>query len=157
DDFRWLTPDQTISPLAPIVASGIVLFVGGTVLWIVRRGSARPLIYGLALAILPALMITVGVYFRAKLAGRYEWPAWIGIDLLLTCGLVALASWLPRPKIWLRLALVGAIGVLVFVVVPWTTGQTGHPPDSDFSGRVRLHPRSLAWRRSYHSARWHVV
>lgn len=134
DDFRWLTPDQTISPLALIVAAGIVLFMGGIVLWIVRRGAARPLIYGLAMALLPALMFTIVVYFRPKLAGRYAWPAWIGIDLLLTCGLDALASWLARPKPTRRIVLVGLVGVLVFVAVPWATGQTGHPPDSDFRG-----------------------
>jgi hypothetical protein len=134
DDFRWLTLDQTISPLTPIIAAGIVLFVVGIVFLIVRRGGARPLIYGLAIALLPALMIAVVVYFRPKLAGRYAWPSWIGIDLLLTCGLVALASWLPRRDSRRGLAIVGIVGAFVFVAAPWATGQTGHPPDSDYRG-----------------------
>jgi hypothetical protein len=142
DDFKWLTPEHAISPLAPFVAIGVILLIGGTILWIVRRHNWRPVIDGLAMALLPTLMIAVVVYFRPKLAGRYAWPAWLGIDLLLTCGLLALRSPAPMParrrsrpaKPQERSITVALVGALILVAVPWLTGQTGHPPNSNFRG-----------------------
>lgn len=132
DDFMWLTPDQfhNVSSLAPLVAVGLALLIAGIVLWIGQKRAVRPIIYGLAIALLPSLMVAIVVYIRPKLAGRYAWPAWIGIDLLLTCGLLA-ASRIIAPRSSARVAVIGA---LVFVTIPWATGQTGHPPDSDFRG-----------------------
>src|SRR5262249_40232100 len=98
DDFKWLAPEHAISTLAPLVGVGIVVLVGGTALWIVRQRDWRPVIYGLAMALLPTLMIAVVVLFRPKLAGRYAWPAWLGIDLLLSCGLLAISPYPLTPS-----------------------------------------------------------
>src|SRR5258708_27425775 len=74
-----------------------MLVIGGTIIWIVKRRDWRPVVYGLAMALLPTLMIVIVVLFRPRLGGRYAWPAWLGIDLLLTCGLLALRSPAPVP------------------------------------------------------------
>ena len=132
DDFSWLTPDQfrNVSPLAPLVGIGLILLIAGIAMWIIQRRDLRPLIYGLAIALLPSLMVAIVVYIRPKLAGRYAWPAWIGLDLLLTCGLFATSRLIMRrPSVGFA-----AIGALVFVAIPWASGQTGHPPESDFRG-----------------------
>jgi hypothetical protein len=165
DDFKWLTPDQAISPLAPLVAGGLIVLVGGVAIWLVIRRRWLPVIYGLCMALLPGAMIAIVVYFKPKLAGRYAWPSWIGLDLLLALGSVALGRWMshinlalnPSPQAerdsdpvpdspclpvergvggevnW-RAARITFIVALALVAVPWLTGQTGHPPDSDFRG-----------------------
>jgi uncharacterized membrane protein len=47
DDFKWLTPDQAISPLAPLIAGGLIVLVGGVALWLVVQRRWLPAIYGL--------------------------------------------------------------------------------------------------------------
>lgn len=154
DDFKWLTPDHTLSPLAPLVAGGLLVLMAGLVVWVVRqRRAAQPVIYGLCMAVLPVAMVAVVVLFKPKLAGRYAWPTWIGLDLLLALGLVALTS-PPNPlsaskegekngsearpanstlSSW-RGAVKSLVLALILLAVPWLTGQTGHPPESDFGG-----------------------
>jgi hypothetical protein len=153
DDFKWLAPDHTLSPLAPLVAGGLLVLVAGLVVWLMRQHrTMQPLIYGLCMLLVPAAMVAIIVLFKPKLAGRYAWPAWIGLDLLLALGLVALAS--PpasgegqknRSAMELIFASLsswsGAGGevkslvlTLILLAVPWLTGQTGHPPESDFGG-----------------------
>ncbi len=136
DDFKWVIPDKGISPLAPFVFIGLLILIAGIIAWWrrTRVGHTRPiqdrlkgevsLIYGLCILILPTLMIAVVVYFKPKLAGRYAWPAWIGLDLLLALGLIALLRRCSRT----------IIAALVLLAIPWVTGQIGHPPDSDFRG-----------------------
>src|SRR5439155_17832343 len=58
------------------------------------------------------------------LAGRYVWPMWIGLDLLIALGLAAL---LRRSSL-----IMGA--ALLLIALPLLSGQTGHPPNSDFRG-----------------------
>ncbi len=129
DDFRWVTPDNTLTPQAPLVFGGLLLLIAWMVLWRLVRRSWRAILYGLALAIPPIVMVAVIVYFRPKLAGRYAWPAWIGLDLLLACGLVALSDLARRYRAGVALVVAG-----LFVAIPWLSGQTGHPPNSDFRG-----------------------
>jgi hypothetical protein len=135
DDFKWVIPDKGISPLAPLVFIGLLIVIVGVIAWWRRghfpsllvergRGGEVSLIYGLSILILPILMIVVVVYFKPKLAGRYAWPAWIGLDILLALGLIAL----------LRRRVLAITAVVVLLAIPWLTGQIGSPPDSDFRG-----------------------
>src|SRR5262249_3028096 len=132
DDFTWLTADQfrNLSSLAPLVGGGLLPLLIGIALGVGTKSGSRPGVFWFGLAVLRILMVAIVVYVRPKLAGRYAWPAWIGIDLLLTCGLLA-ASRLIMRRAPMTLAVIGA---LVFVVIPWATARTGHPPDSDFRG-----------------------
>ena len=57
DDFKWLTPDQAISPLAPLIAGGLIVLIGGVVLWLVIQRHWLPVIYGLCMALLPGQAI----------------------------------------------------------------------------------------------------
>jgi mannosyltransferase len=149
DDFRWLMPDKAVSPLVPFVAGGLILLAVGTVVWLItqRQKAILPLIYGLSMAIIPAAMIAIVVYFKPKLAGRYAWPSWIGLDLLLAPGIVALARLTSppvplsarsegdyAPKDSLRRLVFPVLVTVVLLALPWLSGQTGHPPDSDFRG-----------------------
>ena len=51
-------------------AVGLVLLIAGIVLWVRQKRDMRPVIYGLAVALLPSLMVAIVVYIRPKLAGR---------------------------------------------------------------------------------------
>jgi 4-amino-4-deoxy-L-arabinose transferase-like glycosyltransferase len=157
DDFKWLTPDHRLSPLVPLVAGGLLVLVAGLVVWLLRQHrTMQPLIYGLCMLLVPAAMVAVVVLFKPKLAGRYAWPAWIGLDLLLAMGVVALTT--PpnplsasshrgknrsgaRPTDSALSRWRGAGGkfkllilAVILLAVPWLSGQTGHPPESDFRG-----------------------
>ena len=171
DDFKWLTPDNALSPLAPLVAGGSVVLVAGLVAWLLRyRRAVFPLIYALCITLVPAIMLAVIILLKPKLAGRYAWPSWIGLDLLLAMGLVALtsrptrrfdtfhgltpdpsplksggegsqnAAREPRGSPSLNSErgsggeVIPLVLALVLLAIPWLTGQTGHPPESDFRG-----------------------
>ncbi|HVO43142.1 MAG TPA: glycosyltransferase family 39 protein [Aggregatilineales bacterium] len=116
--FKWLARDDV--PIQAIVIGGLVVFLAAIPL--ASRRRTRMVAYGLFLAVLPIALTAAVVYLRAKLAGRYLWPAWIGIDLLIALGISTLTR---------RAILTGAIA-LALVGAPWLTGQIGHPPDSDF-------------------------
>jgi hypothetical protein len=80
------------------------------------------------IVVFPVVMTAVIVYFKPKLAGRYAWSAWIGVDLLISFAIAAL--WRLR-----RIgAIVGTIAVCVLVTIPWVFGVRGGPPNSDFRG-----------------------
>lgn len=130
DDFKWLTPDQMISPLAPLIAVGLALLIVGVILWLVRERRWPPILYGLVITLLPTLVVAVVVFFKPKLAGRYVWPVWVGLDILITCGMIAFSNLLPLPRRTISMALL----TFALIAIPWLTGQTGHPPDSDFRG-----------------------
>ncbi len=132
DDFRWLMPDKTISPLTPLVAGGMLLLITGIAAWLAahRHTNILPIIYGLCIALLPGLMIAAVVYFKPKLAGRYDWPSWIGLDLLIAAGIVSLAQ-LGRGS---RVRPLPVLVTVALIAVPWLSGQIGHPPNSDFRG-----------------------
>ncbi|MCC7450218.1 MAG: glycosyltransferase family 39 protein [Anaerolineae bacterium] len=137
DDFKWVIPDKGLSPLAPLVFIGLLILIIGVIAgWRGRwQRSEVSLIYGLSILILPILMIIVVVYFKPKLAGRYAWPAWVGLDMLLALGLIAL----------LRRRALTMMATAVLLAIPWFTGQIGRPPDSDFRGAfayVRAHWQS---------------
>src|SRR5258706_1736884 len=88
----------------------------------------QPILYGACMAILPIAIIAAVVYFKPKLAGRYAWASWIGLDILITLGIAAVLRYRGRLT-------VGA--ALILALIPWLPGlsnQIGHPPDSDFRG-----------------------
>jgi hypothetical protein len=128
-------------------------------LWTVRRRTAFPVIFGLLVTLLPAAMIAVVVYFKPKLAGRYAWPAWIGLDLLLALAIVGLAqsssfnliskslrrgikSAPHSPSLLAERGAGGEVNrrllipviTVAFIALPWLSGEIGHPPQSDFRG-----------------------
>ncbi len=148
DDFAWQTPAGETGPLAPFVLGGLIFLIAGAGLWLIQKRRLPPLVYGLCLALFPSAMVAAIVYFRPKLAGRYVWPAWAGLDLLLAVGLVALAGFAAR-RLGTRRESIFAFGAAVVLgALPWLTGQTGSPPDSDFRGafaaiRTRWEPGDL--------------
>jgi mannosyltransferase len=129
DDFKWTTPDQLPTDLVPFMLVGLALLIGGVVLWVIRRQRWTPILYGLALALPSIVMIIVVVYFKPKLAGRYAWPAWIGIDVLAACAIVAIGSVIHRYRRMLPIVI-----ACVLLAIPWLSNKTGHPPNSDFRG-----------------------
>jgi hypothetical protein len=149
DDFKW------IGPLAPFVIGGLVVLIVGIALWIGRQQTAFPVVFGLLVTLLPAAMIAVVVYFKPKLAGRYAWPAWIGLDLLMALAVVGL--WQTSPpdplsKLWRGgnpgRAFVTIFFAAILIALPWLSGEIGHPPQSDFRGafayiRERWQPGDL--------------
>ena len=122
--FKLLGRDDLPGASLPLVIGYGQLIILGVLLG-GQGGRWRAALTGLMITIWPVALVAALVYFKPKLAGRYAWPGWVGFDLLAALCIVALARW------WRPLGVVALIGILA---LPWTSGERGHPPDSDFRG-----------------------
>ncbi len=112
----------------PDAAPGLVgayggLTVLGTLSGLASRQRGRAALTGLLNLGGPVVITVLLVYFKPKLAGRYAWPAWIGLDLLAALALVALAR---LHRLLVVAALVG------FLAWPWLSGHWGQAPASGY-------------------------
>jgi hypothetical protein len=122
--FKLLERDDAPAVAQPfVIGYALLIGIGALVGW--RGQHWRAALAGLMIALWPVAIVAALVYFKPKLAGRYAWPAWIGFDLLAGLCITALARW------WRPLA---AAALIALVALPWTSGERGHPPDSDFRG-----------------------
>lgn len=134
-----LTGREDISNAAPWLAVGFgiaALSIGIIGLRHANRMFQRAAHLGLWVTLVPTALTAFTVFFRPKLAGRYAWPAWIGLYLLLALGVYMLALLRTRRfrLTWQRLAFVGLLAV---IYIPRNTIEQGHPPNSDFAGAFR--------------------
>ncbi len=120
--FKLLGQDVVSDAMIPLMIGYALLIVLGVVMgW--RRW--RVVLTGVVIAAFPLVLTAAVVYFKPKLAGRYTWPAWIGLDLLAGLAVLLLAR---------RWRWVGAIALIGIVAAPWLSDLRGQPPDSDFRG-----------------------
>jgi mannosyltransferase len=115
------------SPLAalPLIAVYLLLVSMGLVGGVMLKQTRRAVLSAALLAIVPAAITIALLVVNPKLTGRYFWPAWLGLDLLVAASIVIISQW--------RLALAAVIA-LAGVLYPYSTGERGESPRSDYRG-----------------------
>jgi hypothetical protein len=121
--FQLMGRDDVPEARPALIAGVAVLLVMGIGWGALRKETRLAVLVGV-LGILGPVAITAAlVYFRPKLAGRYAWPAWIGVDLLLA--LVVIGMGRIRREF-------GVVALATLIALPMLSGERGHPPDSGF-------------------------
>lgn len=115
---------------APFVFTFAILIGVGVLSAVAWPKLRRALWVGGALGIVPVAIVIGLLLVNPKLTGRYFWPAWIGIDILLSLGLVALTAALARRES-VHAVLSAALATLI-ALIPYGTGQRGEAPNVDY-------------------------
>jgi hypothetical protein len=116
--FQWLARDDIPLPAVSVIAGLLIVLAAAIAL----RRYGRQIIIAAVLILVPLVFTAIVVYLKPKLAGRYLWPTWIGIDVILALGISHLS----------RNAIFSGCIAMVIMGAPYLTGEIGHPPDSDY-------------------------
>lgn len=140
--FQLMGRDDVPEAFPALIVGGGLLLVMGLIGGLWRKQTRPAALMGLFGVLGPVIITAALVYFRPKLAGRYAWPAWIGVDLLLALVVVSVGEPLPHPppqQSWrggrrspvLRQLLASAL-LIALVAIPTLIGERGRPPDSGY-------------------------
>jgi hypothetical protein len=115
---------------APFVFTFTILIGMGVLSAVAWPRLRRAAWIGGVLGAVPVTIVVALLLINPKLTGRYFWPAWIGADMLLSLGVVALTAVLTRRES-VHAVLSAALAALI-ALIPYGTGQRGEAPNVDY-------------------------
>ncbi|GAB4551436.1 MAG: hypothetical protein OHK0023_18370 [Anaerolineae bacterium] len=134
--FRVLGRQDDPLLALPYIGVYALLIGAGLIAGLMLPKLRRAAVIGLVLAAVPTAITVVLLLINPKLTGRYFWTAWTGLDLLFGITCVILASALTQREGRRAIAAIAISGSLI--VIPYTSGERGSAPDSDFRGAFAL-------------------
>jgi hypothetical protein len=134
--FQLMGRDDVPEAFPALLIGVGLLLLAGLVSGLWCKPTRLAALVGLFAILGPVIITAALVYFRPKLAGRYAWPAWIGVDLLLAVAVVGLSGLRRReetdaPSPFLPHSL-SAVLLVVLIAAPALIGERGRPPASGY-------------------------
>ncbi|MFN8421667.1 MAG: hypothetical protein U0528_20835 [Anaerolineae bacterium] len=121
--FQLLGRDDVPAVYPSLILAFAALILLALIVGIVWKRVRLTALIGFFGVLGPVAITAALVYFRPKLAGRYAWPAWIAVDLLLLILVMLAARWRRE---------LGVVATAALLLIPTLTGERGHPPPSHY-------------------------